>query len=80
MMSYEERCFWCLLLPGSDGKGRFSDFGLFLVNRQKLHVSLFRLVQISVAGAAMAAEGSGLGGRCWVDQCGGLGPLSAGWS
>lgn len=43
-------------------------------------MSLFRLVQISVAGAAMSAEGSGLARGSWVDQCGGLGPLSGGWS
>lgn len=48
---------------GSDCKGRFSDSGLFLVNWQKLQAPWFRWVQTSVAGAAVAAEGSGWPGE-----------------
>lgn len=65
---------------GSDCKGGFSNSGLFLVNWQKPHVSRFRCVLTSVAGAAVAAERSGLAWGSWVDQGGGLGSLSGGWA
>lgn len=77
--------FWCPLIPDQsackpEALIAKADFltGLFLVNWQKLHVSQFRCVRTSVAGAAVAAEGSGLAQGSWVDQCGGLGSLSGG--
>lgn len=55
----------------SDGKGRFSDSGLFGVNRQKLHMS------DSVAAPLWQQRGQGWPREAGA-KCGGQGPLSVG--